>query len=111
MVGKALSEADFDALGKKNRRYFTQKNRLPLKDFNKERYERLLLKRIGYAYPFWAIKMDIPFCVENDEGSKLFFRSGSWLLYATNTDDVHNQDLGRLFGLTEDEFDKRYIEY
>ena len=106
-----MNEAQFKALGKKNRRFFTQKNRLPLKDFNKERYERLLVKRIGYPYPFQAIEMDIPFAVDNDEGITSYFRQGSWLMYATNPDDVHNQDLGRLFGVTEQEFKQRYILY
>ena len=106
-----MNEHEFLSLKKKNRRFFTQKNRLPLKDHNKEPYERLLVKRIGYPYPFTAIEMDIPFAVENDEGITSYFRRGSWLMYSTNPDDKHNLDLGRLFGVTEQEFKQRYILY
>lgn len=82
------------------RRHFTQKNHLPRKDF-----DRIIIKRIGHEEPFDAVKMSEPFAVTDPEGHLQFFMRGSYLVKASSKDG------GELFGITEDIFKERYIDY
>lgn len=82
------------------RKFFNQKNRLPRKDV-----VRILIKRIGHECPFPAVKMSEPFAVEDSEGHLTFYRRGSYLAKSPANDE------GRLFGVTEETFKRRYIYY
>ena len=97
-MGKANEPSS--AEGQKARRFFTQKNHLPRKDV-----DRIIVKRIGHEFPFDAIQMQEPFAVTNKEGHTSFYIRGSYLLKAASADG------GELFGVREDTFKRRYIDY